>query len=482
MSGAGDALDEATEDSFLAYLPSIFWQRRWWLIAPSILGLAAGTAAAFLIPATYRSSAVLLVESPQLASETIGSPSISMIDQRIAKIRQQVLSRPDLIQLIEANGLYAERRQSEPLSKLIDHMRDATSLSPVNADIAPTDKGSSTIAFSLTFDYPDAQKAQVVAQDFVERLLKLDASQTAQQAAGTVQFLQDQADELARQMTTIEQQINQIKSANGVALSTPGMMMAPTSGGNQTQIAALRRDNAQLSAQLSLQASAADRDPAVVAAEAQLAGARSVYSDDHPDVRLAQQRLAEAKQFAARNRPAQRASGDAIRQQIASNNATISALMIADTNELTRYDAMRGAQARAPVINEQVAQLQAKLDGLRQNYQASATKLMSAKSTEKLAEQQKGERLSVIDPPVVPDSPSWPNRPLLIAGGLVAGFGLGFVLMVLLEIFLRPIRGLSALQRITGEAPLVVIPKLKDPKRSFSLPSFRRRSSTQAAG
>jgi polysaccharide biosynthesis transport protein len=457
--------EEPAGDSFIGYLPSIMWQRRWLLVVPGVAGLAAGTAAAFLIPSTYRSSATLLVESAGLPAEVTGTQATNSIDQRIAKIRQQVLSRPDLIQLIEANGLYSELRQEQPMSALIERMRKATTISPVNADVA-ANRGPSTIAFSLTFDYPDAAKAQIVAQGFVERLMKLDATQTARDTAQAAQFLQDQTDELARQVSELESQINQIKAANGVALSSQGTMVLPSSGGGvQTQIAALRRENAQLTAQLGMQSNAADRDQGVLAAEAQLANVRSIYSDNHPDVRLAQQRLAEAKQLARRNVALQDNAVSSTRQQIAANNATIGALANAQSEEEGRSIALRAAQSRAPAINDQVSQLQARLDGLRKNYETSATKLMTARGAEKLAEQQKSERLSVIDPPVVPDSPYWPNRLLFILGGIVAGLGLGLALAMLIELFKRPVRGVAALQRITGEIPLVVVPVVNAPRR-----------------
>jgi uncharacterized protein involved in exopolysaccharide biosynthesis len=236
-------------------------------------------------------------------------------------------------------------------------------------------------------------------------------------------------------------------------------------GREHGRIAALQRENAQLSAQLGMQANAADRDPTVLAAEAQLAGARAVYSDNHPDIRLAQQRLAEAKQLARRNVALQDSAVSSIRQQIAANSATIGALSNAQSAEEARSIALRAAQSRAPAINDQVAQLQARLDGLRKNYETSATKLMTARGAEKLAEQQKSERLSVIDPPVVPDSPYWPNRLVLILGGLLAGLGLGLGLAMLIELFKRPVRGVAALQRITGEIPLVVVPVVNEPRR-----------------
>lgn len=465
-------------DGILAYLPSILWQRRWWIAGPLVACSLAGVAAAFVLPATYRSTATLLVESPQLPSELTNpnnGPNPNIIDKRIAKVRQQVLSRPDLIELIENNNLYSEERQSKPLSQVIDHMRQSTSISPVSADIGSNGRDSNTIAFTLTFDYPDAQKAQLVAQDFVERLVRLDATQTAEQASGTVDFLQEQANSLSGQISAIERQIEGIKAANGAALSSAGTIMMPTSGGAyQTQIAQLQRENAQLAASLKLQSTAVDRDPAVVQAEAQLAGMRSVYSDTYPDVKIAQQRLAEAKKFAAQN-IAKANNTSVIQQQIAANNSSIAALQAAQSGEQSRISAVAAAQSRGPAVNEQVAQLQAKADGLRNNYQTVQTNLINARGNAKLSEQQKGERLTVIDPPVAADRPSSPNRPLLIAGGVLAGLALGLGVAFLLELLMRPIRGVSALQQVIGEPPLVIVPSISAPKARRSWFGWLRR-------
>jgi hypothetical protein len=62
------------------------------------------------------------------------------------------------------------------------------------------------------------------------------------------------------------------------------------------------------------------------------------------------------------------------------------------------------------------------------------------------------------DPPVVPDHPLRPNRPLIIAGSIAVGFGFGMALVLLIELITRPIRGTAALRATIGEAPLAVIP------------------------
>lgn len=465
MNGDRSERDEEEGGNLLAHLPTIIRERYRWLLFPTILCFIAGVAAAFTLPAVYRSTATLLVESPQLPEDVVGSQDLDIVDQRIAKIRQQVLSRPRLIELIQKHRLYTDERSSKSLSEIIEKMRSSTTIETVSAELQRASAGrSSTIAFALSFDYKDAAPAQAVAQDMTEQVLLIDATRSSEQATNTVQFLTDQATALQSQMAALESSIETIKAQNGFALSNPGMMvMGGTSGSYDAQIIALQRDNALLAAQREARKSAAERDPLVAGAEAELAAAQARYSDGHPDIGIAKRRLAEARRLADSNQAKRPA--DTVDQQIASNNAQIAALQSVKAQEMGRMSAAQSAQARAPLVQEQIAQQQQKLEGLNTQYESVSTRLLAAQASAKAESEQKGERLSVIDPPVVPEDPNSPNRPLLIAGGLAFGLGFGLFLILLVELYYRPIRDMLDIRAVTGEMPLVSIPTI-DPAPS----------------
>ena len=454
-SGTSDPADQS--GNLLASLPIILWQRRWFVIVPAVLLSIIGIITAYALPRTYRSSAVLLVESQDLPGGAEGGQSEDPIDRRIAKIRQQILSRPDLVDLIQTYDLYDASSRSQPLSKLVEQMRDATAISAVDADIQRAQRNSGSIAFSLSFDYKQPTQAQLVAQTFVDRLMKLDSTSTRDQATTNVNFLQDQEQNLQAQVDQVEAQINRIAGVNGAALSSAGIGIISTGAGIDfsSQIANLQRENAALQSQSS---TAVERDPSVVAAETQLAAIKSVYSDDHPDVKMAENRLAAVRANAKNFQ--QRSVSSLVQQQIAANNTAIARLTQQSGVERSRATAMAAAQSRGPAIAQQVSQLQAKADSARTNLAKVQANLLTARSMSKLVDQQRGERLTLIEPPVTPDRPSSPNRPLLIAGGIGGGLGLGFVLAMLVELIYRPIRSVGQLTSIAGEAPLAVVPTL----------------------
>ena len=451
--------DDATGNLF-AHLPAIIRQRIYWVIIPSIVCLLLGVAAAFMLPTMYRSTATLLVESPQLPDDIAGSEDLDIVDQRIAKIRQQVLSRPRLIELIQKHRLYTKERSSKSLSEIVAEMRAATSINAVSAEFQKVGNGnSSTVAFSLSFDYEAAAQAQAVAQDMTEQVLLIDATKNSEQATNTVQFLTEQATALQTQISALENSIEMVKGANGAALTSSAMsMFTGQSGSYDVQIIGLQRENIQLKAAREAKKSSDERDPLVANAEAELAAVQARYSQNHPDIAIAKRRLSEARRLAAENLA--KLPQDTIDQQIASNDAQIAALQTAKAREGSRISAIQGAQARAPLVLEEIAQQQQKLDALNKQYESISTRLMAAQSSAKAENEQKGERLSVIDPPVVPEEAISPNRPILILGGLGLGIGLGLTLVLLIELIQRPVRDALDIQSATGFAPLVSIPTI----------------------
>lgn len=463
---------------FFNYLPTILWQRKWLILVPWVIASVAGAALAFLLPPIYRSSATLLVESQELPSTLVSSPINTIIDQRIAKIREQVLSRGDLIEMIEQNGLYEEERRSKPLSTVVKKMQDATALQAVSGDIgegASSQGGTSTIAFTMSFDYRDPGKAQTVMQNIVSRFLEVDATTMASQATNTVDFLQDQSKKLQDQIGAIEGQITSIKARNGMALATTGGVITSNSGAYAAQIAQLQTENRALLAQ---SRKAAGKDPLVTQAEAALAAARAVYAESHPDVVRAKARLAQAQEVANSQGPSQDTA--LIQSQVQANNAQISQLEQLRASDTARANSSMAAQSRAPVVQEQVQQLDARANALRDQLKDITANVLRAQNSARLVQEQKGERLSVVDPPSEPDKPVSPNRLLLIGGGVAGGLALGLVLALALEFLLRPIRGVEQL-RALGLETLALVPTFtpdpapgERPRRRFGLP-FRRR-------
>lgn len=471
-----EAQDEAAGGgigALFAQLPSILWQRRWFILIPTVLGVVAAGAAALLLPPKYVSSAVMIVQSPSLPEEVIGSGPNDVIARRLEAIRQQIVNRPALLSMIETHELYLKERQSDPLSQVVETMRDSITLVPERIDLGGGAQDN-TIAVRLSFSYDDPYKAQAIAQELMERVVEVNSTTNTEQAVQTVQFLTEQQAEVQRQIRELEDEIASINVRFGdVLASASSPVISNSSAGYDMQIAALERENSALQSQRETLATADTRDPAVASAEAQLAAARAIYSDSHPDVLLARRRLAEAERLARSN--VAKLPTETIDTRIAFNDRQIAELRAAKARDSSQLATVIAERARAPVIEQEANQLQQRLRGLYAQYEATSARLLAARAGARADAEQLGERLLVVDPPVVPDRPSFPNRLLIAALGLAAGLGLGLAMALGVEMLLRPVRDPRAITAITGARPLAMVPVISADKRKTSRGRGRRR-------
>jgi succinoglycan biosynthesis transport protein ExoP len=465
---------DASPTWMVNHLPIILWQRRYYILACILILLLAGTIAAFALPRTYRSTATLLVQSQDLPTNLVDSPTTGAVEQRIARIREQVLSRGDLIQLIEQNDLYTDERRSTPLSKVIEKMRHATTVAALSSDIGQqSGTQNSTIAISMSYDYREPAKAQAVLQSFVSKFLSMDSQDVEDQASLTERFLQDQANKLQSQISEIEGQLTALKARNGAALASSGVPPMIDTGSFSAQITSLQNENRQLIAQ---SRRPSQSNSALATAEAQLASAQAQYSDTHPDVIAAKERVAQLRRTQGND------DSNTIQEQIAANNSAIHQLMDQRDATLSRANAAVAGQARAPAIMEQAMQLENRATTLRNQYQTISENLLKAQNSSRMASEQRAERLSLVEPANLPDHPYSPNRLLLIAGGAAAGLLLGLLVALGLELTMKPVRSPKQVERL-GLPMIGVVPLLKTrtKSRGVRLPAFLSREKRIAA-
>lgn len=454
------------------HLPTIVWQRRYYVLAVFVAFFLVAVIAAFALPTLYRSTATLLIESQELPSNVAEAPGAGDIDQRIAKIRERVLSRGDLIALIEQYDLYPSERGSEPLSKIIDKMRKATSVGALQGDIgqpSATQGKSNTIALNMSFDYSDPVKAQEVLQSFVSSFLKMDSDVVEDQATLTVRFLQDQAAKLQAQIQSIEAEITALKARNGSALATGVMPSMLDTGSYSAQIVDLENQNRQLTLQGKKPGT---RDQAIAQAEAQLSALQSIYADSHPDVIAAKERLKALRQTP----PTSDSSADdaAVQDQIRANNQAIATLRQQRDAAIAQANALAAGQSRAPAILEQASQLETRANALRDQYKDVSTDLLKAQNSARMAGEQRAERLSLVEPANLPDEPNWPNRPLVIGAGAGAGLVLGLLAAFLIEILKQPLRSPVQIEGL-GFPVMGIVPVFERARKRRWWQLFRRR-------
>ena len=210
-----------TETPALTSYFSIIGRRKWLLLLAVLAILGASAALAFGLPAVYRSDSTILIEQQGIPQELVPSTITTFADQRIQLISQRIMTRDNLLGVIDKFDLYAEDRKSRSTESLITRMRKDINMETVSADVIDPRSGrpvSATIAFTLAYDNRAPELAQLVSQELVKLFLDENVKSRTETAAETSDFLSEEAERLRATIGDLENRIADFKAANSEAL------------------------------------------------------------------------------------------------------------------------------------------------------------------------------------------------------------------------------------------------------------------------
>jgi len=109
-------------------------------------------------------------------------------------------------------------------------------------------------------------------------------------------------------------------------------------------------------------------------------------------------------------------------------------------------------------VERRLALLTREHDNAVTKYQDIKQKQMNARLGEKMEQDRKGERFSLIDPPALPETPVSPNRPAILFLSLVLALGGGFGVAFAAESMDTSVRGIKGVVGLLSVPPLASIP------------------------
>jgi succinoglycan biosynthesis transport protein ExoP len=208
-------------------------------------------------------------------------------------------------------------------------------------------------------------------------------------------------------------------------------------------------------------------------AQAALVQASERYGPEHPDRMRLQREVDTLKGELAAAPTAPMADSPGVAPKEADNPAyvQIQAQLSATVNDLqaqseqivklkAREEEYQSDVRLAPQVEQEYRELTRDYENTRIKYQEIRSKQTEAKTAQDLEADRKGERFTLIDPPLPPEEPISPNRRLLLVAGFIVSAGLTFGLLWLLEYFDGSVRGRLDLLKLTGVPPLALVPHI----------------------
>ncbi len=255
-------------------------------------------AIAFFLPAIYKSSATILIEQQEIPPELVMSTVTSYAAERIQTIQARVMSRTNLLKIIDKFGLYKDERKFETTEEIVGRMHKDVSLDVISAEVLDPRTGrpsAATIAFTLAFKGESPAAVQRVANELTSLYLNENLTSRTQKASETSVFFKEETERLGKQIDELESKLAVFKQKHADALPELQKLNLNILQRKESELTAIDttlRVLDEKSFYLSRQFAQIDPDnPAVPGSAERLkflrteyASIKSKYSEEHPDI------------------------------------------------------------------------------------------------------------------------------------------------------------------------------------------------------
>ena len=448
---------ELTQADYIAIL-----KRRWVLITVlALIGAPLAYGVSRMLPNRYKSQTLVLVEPPTVPTDFVKPVITTEINERLASMQEEILSRTRLEPIIHQYGLYSGDVNRVPPDALVARLQKDIEITPIEPMAETRSQELPGFHIIVTLDNPrTAQEVcSAVTHMFIEESIRL----RQQRSEDTTQFIAQQLVDAKAKLDEQDTKLAAFKSRYIGALPDEekgnlNLLMGLTSqlDAATQALARAQQDKSFTESMLAQQVGAWQAaqsgsspetvDMQLTMLQTQLANLQSKYTDDYPDVIKAknaiaalQKRLAESEppKAATDGKPPKTTSEPAQIAQLRAEIHTTEQVIAEKTKEQAKIQQeIKVYQDRvqsSPVVEQQYKELTRDYQTALDFYNDLLKKRDQSTMATDLERHQEGEQFKILDPANLPDQPSFPNRPAFTLGGLGGGLALGLAIAFLLE-------------------------------------------------
>ena len=490
-----------------------------WILGPLFAGLVISCVVAFLLPNTYVSKAVMRISPAQISEALVPSTVTQQMNERIAQMQQEILSRTSLSELIQrpALNLYRRERDAQPLEDVIEQMRSRDiRVSIVNLAGQGNRPAS---AFQIEFAYPDRFKAQAVVQALITRFTESMSIVTNQAGKTTLDFMNEEIRQAKVELDRLDTELTNFRIQNAGHLPEELQVNLQTVNNLQQQMAGVneslsRISEEKLTLETNLQTMKMQRDTynSMVAAqepgsaakiqnerlsqlnreivdyESQLLQLQEMYRDTYPAIRNYKALLALKKkerdelqlkeeQEALKPKPvAKKTTNPMIQERLNEIQGSIdmvnTQLRNKETERLQRLKQLDDINKSLTTFNARISQVptnQQRYVALNREHELASQHYLdlqrretAANTYENVNKRKAGENLEVLDNASLPEAPTAPNRMLITGIGVGMGLMAGIFLSGVKEMKDTSLKNLKDVRAYTNLPILSSIPLLEN--------------------
>jgi polysaccharide chain length determinant protein (PEP-CTERM system associated) len=410
------------------------------------------------------------------------------LNQRLATMKQQILSRTRLEPIIQDFGLYKKDQEKLPMEELVGRLRKTITVTLVES---MTETRNQVPGFTVTVVSDNPRLAQQICTQVTSMFIEESAKTMEQLTTNTTDFITRQLaqakvklDEQDSKLATFKRQfmgsLPEDEAANLNLLNGLNTQLEATTQALSRAQQEKAFAESMLSQQLAAwQSTTTEKSPLTLEMQLndlqnQLVSMEARYTEDYPDVIKLKNNIAQLKRKIAdthtadAQRPAA-APKDAIeppniqqlRAQIHQNDLVIKDKTVQQEQVQAQIRTYQGRISLSPSVEQQYKELTRDYQSSLDNYNDLLKKQTQSQIGKDLETQQQGEQFQVLDPASLPESPTFPDHKLFGMGGLAGGLVIGVGIVLVMEMRDNTLRTERDVEFFLKVPTLAMVPALE---------------------
>ena len=417
------------------------WNRRWFALAVAWGICVLGWLFVAMIPNSYESKARIYVDVQDVLSEQLGIAGDGK--EEIMRVRQTLASAKNLEKVITSTKLGEDITERTQLESAIAALEDKVQVTSEQDNLFEITASVSKSGLS------DAENA-VLARNVVQKLLDIfreeHISGNRADINKAISELDEQLAERKEELEAAEKRRLEFESEYpeliGGSETLSGRLESSRAElrGIDADLAAAEGSLASINAQIATTpqriadnraGSPSGPSAALSQAQSQLAGLRARgLKDSHPDMQAAvKQVVLLERQVAIAGPDAEVTIANPAYSSLiaikADRQASVEALQARRAGLQSSMASLMASQASEPTVAAEANRISRDYDVLRENYEKLLQDREAIRTRGEVDDNSSQFKFDLIDPPVVPQKPAAPNRPLLLLGVLFVGLAGG---------------------------------------------------------
>ena len=457
------------------------------LIVPALLGAVLVYGISLTIPYQYLSQTLVLVKQPAVPDSVVKPIVNEDLNQRLATMKQQILSRTRLEPIIQDFGLYKkDQEKGLPMEELVARLRKTITVTLVES---MTELRNQVPGFTVTVVSDNPRLAQQICTQITSMFIEESEKTLENSAANTTDFISRQVTQAKVKLDEQDAKLAAFKRQFMGSLPEDEAANLNLLNGLNTQLEATTQAlsraqqekafaESMLSQQLAAwQSTASEKSPLTLEMQLndlqnQLVSMEARYTEDYPDVIKLKNNIAQLKKKIADAHASdtpKTAPKDAIeppniqqlRAQIHQNDLVIKDKTVQEEQIQTQIRTYQGRISLSPSVEQQYKELTRDYQTSSDNYNDLLKKQTASQMGKDLQTQQQGEQFTILDPASLPESPTYPDHKLFGLGGLAGGLMIGVGIVLVIEMRDNTLRTERDVEFFLKVPTLAMVPALE---------------------